>query len=941
MSYCAEHDIPVLPRGAGTSLAGQAVNRAIVLDFTRHMSAVIDVDVAERRARVQPGVTLGELNRRLSTHELKFAPDPAWGDKSTIGGAIGNNSTGAHSLIYGKTDAYVEECEVVLADGTVTRFGEVTLEELRYRSSSTNDIESRIYAAVDRIIVTQSSEIAERYPDLKRNVSGYNLDRLLTEARSGSVNLARLLAGSEGTLAIVTEATVSLVDTPRTKAVAVLLYESLQSAMEDLLPVMTHEPAAVEVLDDVLLELASQTGEFSPIVDELPENTKSMLLVEFYADSPDEATRLVTALIRDRVGAVTTRNRSGGDGDVYANRAFEAIPAYHHEEMASFWTLRKSGLPILLGRTSDEKHLAFIEDTAVPVEHLSEYVLEVQAILSDYDTFASFYAHAGPGVLHIRPLVNTRTRVGLEAIEAIADRVTDLVIGFEGSISGEHGDGRARSQWNKKRYGDVLWETFRDLKSAFDPKWLLNPGQICGFDSFDSLPDDAPSRMRVVRLTEHLRYPPGHRFESTIDPVLLWPNQNGIRGMVELCHGCGGCRGDQGSTGGVMCPTYRAAHEEITSTRGRANLLRHAMNGAFQGELDLDVDLMHEVVDLCIGCKGCARDCPSQVDMAKLKAEVTHAYHRRHGASLRDRLFANVETVYRLGSLFAPLSNWLAGAPGMNLLLERTLGIASEQNLPAFSRRSLVKWFNARGGCLVDEHDSSGRVLLYPDTYTNFVHPETGMAAIRVLETAGIFVDIPTGLGSSGRPAFSKGFLDVARSQARKNVDALSPLVDDEWDLVVIEPSDAIMLQSDYRSLLKGRDVETLADGTYGIMEYLSVKNVLPNDSVTERDERLIYHGHCHEKSLLKDRFGPAVLRVMGYDVTELDSGCCGMAGSFGYELEHYSMSQAIGDILFKQIDEAPGDRVVAPGASCRSQLSSHYGTVTPHPIEKIAEILV
>jgi FAD/FMN-containing dehydrogenase/Fe-S oxidoreductase len=921
VEYCADREVPVLPRGGGTSLAGQTVNEAVVLDFSRHMTEVVETDPETRRARAQSGVKLGDFNAELAAHDLKFAPDPAWGDKSVLGGAIGNNSTGSHSLKYGKTDAYVEEVEAVLADGTVTTFGEVDLDDLRAEADPDGTIRERIYAEVARIVDEEADEVREKYPDLKRNVSGYNLDQLIDEAESGSVNLARLLAGSEGTLAIVTEATVTLEPVPETKAIGLLTYDDLIDAMEDVAPILEHDPAAVEVLDDVLLDLARETAEFADVVGMLPEGTDSVLLVEFYAESDEAGRAKVADLIADRVpDGDPDAAPSDGAADLTAapHRARSAMEAHDEGTRTKFWKMRKSGLPILLGRTSDAKHIAFIEDTAIPAANLPDYVADFQAMLDEHDTFASYYAHAGPGVLHIRPLVNTKTVEGVAQMESIADAATDLVVKYNGSVSGEHGDGRARTQWNRKLYGDRLWETFRDLKTAYDPDWLLNPGTVCG----------------DVDMTENLRFGPEYEFDAGFSPALDWDNENGMQGMVELCHGCGGCRGPQETTGGVMCPTYRASQEEITATRGRANLLRQAMSGDLDGDAT-DVEFMHEVLDLCIGCKGCSKDCPSEVDLAKLKAEVTHEHHQRHGASLRDKLFANVDAMNRLGSALAPLSNWAARVPGARTVLEKTLGIAKERSLPTFHGESLVDWFDARGGAQVPETEADRRVLLFPDAYTSYNHPESGKAAVRVLEAANVHVAIPRDVTGSGRPPFSKGFLETAREQAATNVDALAPRVRDGWDVVLVEPSDAVMLQSDYRDLLTGADVDTVADSSYGVMEYLDTFR-LDETLETGADGSLTYHGHCHQKSTNKDHHAVGVLRRAGYVVDPLDSGCCGMAGSFGYEAEHFSMSKAIGSILFDQVDGSPGEELVAPGASCRTQLGDHYDEEPPTPVEKL-----
>jgi len=470
--YCFAEGIPVLPRGGGTSLAGQSVNEAVVLDLSQEMDSVLDTDTAARTARVEAGAYIGDLNAAVESAGLKFAPDPAWRDKSAIGGAIGNNSTGAHSLKYGKTDHYIEELEVVLADGTVTTFGDVAVDELRKSADpESDDLLPRIHAAVVRVLDEEADAIDDRFPELKRNVSGYNLDRLLAEYR-GEYGDGRLLAGSEGTLATVTEATVSLVEIPATKAVALLTYDDLLDAMEDVAPILDHDPAAVEVMDDVLLGLAADTTEFADVVGTLPDDTDSVLLVEFYADDDAAGRQAVADLVADRVdGAETAAEPSPGAAETTAQptRAVAAMEAHDPDKRARFWKMRKSGLPILLSRTSDAKHISFIEDCAIPPEHLPEYTREFQEILADNDTFASFYAHAGPGVLHIRPLIDTKNVDDVDAMFDIADRVTDAVVRLGGSVSGEHGDGRARTQWNKKLYGDALWEAFRDLKTPSTP----------------------------------------------------------------------------------------------------------------------------------------------------------------------------------------------------------------------------------------------------------------------------------------------------------------------------------------------------------------------------------------------------------------------------------------------------------------------------------------
>ncbi len=934
MEFCAEQEIPVLPRGGGTSLAGQAVNEAVVLDFKQNMNSLLDVDPDEGIARAQPGITIERLNKHLSPHDLKFAPDPAWGDKSVLGGAIGNNTTGAHSLKYGKTDAYIEECEVVLADGTQTTFGWVDVEDLHDRATQAreagSEIEAQIYAEVGRILHEDASEIEEMYPNLKRNVSGYNLDMLVDDARErGQVNMGRLLAGSEGTLAIVTEATVSLEPIPAETALVMLTYDGVLPAMRDVAPILEHDPSAVEVMDDVFLDLARDNPEFADLVSTLPDGTESTLLVEFYADTPEEGKEKIAKLLADRLPSYDPAAEPNGgavtETDAQIN-AVDALEAYDDDRQAKFWKMRKAGLPILLSNTGDDKHWPFVEDTAVPPENLPEYISDLQELFDEHDTFAAYYAHAGPGVLHIRPLLNLKSEEGNETMYEISDAVTDRVIEYGGSVSGEHGDGRARTEWNKKLYGENLWNSFRDLKSAFDPNWLLNPGNICG--DHDS--------------TANLRYDPEYTFDADFEPVLNWDNENGFQGMVELCHGCAGCTGHQETTGGVMCPTYRASEEEITSTRGRANMLRNAMSGDLPDEMFTE-EFAEEVMDLCVGCKGCKNDCPSGVDMAKLKAEVVNEYHQREGLTLRDRLFANVELVLKLGSFFAPVSNWAMELPGSGWLMEKTVGISEKRDLPSFHRTTFRDWMDERGGAQVPKSKATRTALLVPDPYTNYSHPNVGKAAVRVLEAAGVHVELPDDVSDSGRPAFSKSMLGHARDTAEDNVDALAPRIRDGWDVVAIEPSDAVMFQLDYRDLLSGSDVEVVSENTYGVFEYLDKFDLDESFETADPDVSLAYHGHCHQKATRKDHYAVGVLRRAGYDVNALDSGCCGMAGSFGYEAEHHSMSRAIASILYDQVEESWAEQVVAPGASCRSQLADHPsqdGSEPPHPVEKLAAIV-
>jgi len=921
LEVAADHDAPVLPRGAGSSLAGQSVGPdCVVLDFSRHMDAILDVDPEDRRATVQPGVVQDDLDSYLDQWGLKFAPDPASSNRATVGGGIGNNSTGAHSVRYGITDAYTEELTVVLADGTLLETREVVLDSPEWEDIvAGDDREAHIHGTVRELVEGNESEIAARYPDLKRRVSGYNLDRVVYENDDGErvLNLSKLFVGAEGTLGVVTEATLSLVSEPDETAVALYCFSDLLSAMEAVPVALDYDPSAVELMDEEVFRLARESAEYATYAEPIPEDAAAALMLEFDSEVHD-----------DLAAAIAETNAEF----VHAGAAFDVLEAYDNAEQAKLWKLRKAAIPLLMSMEGDPKPYPFIEDASVPPEELAEYVQGFEGVLEAHDTTAAYFAHAGSGTLHVRPVLNLKESEGVEKLASIAEDVTSLVLDHRGSFSGEHGDGLARTQFNPKMYGPELWDAFKDLKTAFDPGWRMNPGTVVFRDS----PEDVgPASARGVGadMTENLRYGPAY---SSLEPRTEqdFSDEGGVSHLVELCNGCGTCRQTDSE---VMCPSYRAMDEEVATTRGRANMLRAAISGELPPEEIHSERFQKEVLDLCLGCKGCQSDCPTGVDLAKLKAEVKHRYHRREGAGLRERLFSEVDRLARVGSVLAPVSNWLADLPGSGLLAEKTLGVARERDFPEFADRSFAAWFEARGGPRIRDADAADKVLLVPDTYTNYVYPETGRAAVQVLEAAGVRVEV-LDADPSGRPAYSEGFLDIARERAEANVETLAPRVREGWSVLYPEPSDAAMVQDEYRDLLPdSAAAETLAENAYGVCEYLDLTRRDDAIDFAAPDQRLAYHGHCNQKALGTADHAAAVLSRAGYEVAALDSGCCGMAGSFGYHAEHYDLSQSIGDILRDQIAEADADKVVAPGASCRSQLDAERPT---HPVEKLAGAL-
>ena len=922
-----EHETPILPRGAGSSLAGQTVGPGcVVLDMSRHMDGLLDIDADDQRARIQPGIVQDDLDDRLAEEGLKFAPDPASSNRSTVGGGIGNNSTGAHSVRYAITEAYTEEIKAVLPDGSLLHAREVVLDGEEYDEIlSKDDREAEIYETVRALVEENEAEIEEKYPDLKRRVSGYNLDRVIYENDAGEevINLSKLYVGSEGTLGVIVEATVGLVTMPEETALVLYCFDSLVDAMEAVPEALEFDVSAVELMDDEVFRLAAESDGYSEYVEPIPEGTAAALMLEYDSE-----------LVDDFEAAIGETNAYFvDDGD-----AFDAIEAYTDEAQKDIWSLRKAAIPLLMSLEGDPKPYPFIEDATVPPKELAEYVVEFEEVLEDHDTSAAYFAHAGSGTLHIRPILNLKDEVGIEKMHSITDDVTDLVLKHHGAFSGEHGDGMARTEFNPKMYGDDLWTAFKKVKTAFDPEWFMHPGNVVYRDGPEDVGPEG-SRGVGADMRENLRY--GSSYQSLEPQTKLdFSDEGGFSHLVELCNGCGTCRQTDENT---MCPTFRASREEVQTTRGRANSLRAAISGELPEEEIYSDRFQEEVLDLCVGCKGCKSDCPTGVDFAKLKAEVKHDYHQEKGTSLRSKLFGNVDTVNALGSAFAPVSNWAQKLPGSDVVAEKVLGIAPERDLPTFSNETLVGWFDERGpGVPLAEADDT--VLLFPDTYTNYNYPEPGKAAVELLEAANIHVRVADKdeVAASGRAAFSMGLLDEAEERARTNLDALMPYVEDGWSVLFVEPSDAVMFQDEYVDLLSDDRVEDLAVAAYGVCEYLNTYQVTDGMDFDAPAEYVTYHGHCNQKALNRDHHAAAALSAAGYDVDALDSSCCGMAGSFGYEEEHYELSKAIGEILHEKVEESPGGEVVAPGASCRSQLADDdfEGERPAHPVEKLHDAL-
>jgi anaerobic glycerol-3-phosphate dehydrogenase C subunit len=714
--------------------------------------------------------------------------------------------------------------------------------------------------------------------------------------------------GSEGTLLTVTEAKLRIVPRQGLTALAVLHFRTLIDSMEATVSILDLEPAAVELIDRTIIHRARANLEYSRLMDFVEDDPEALLLVEMVGDSQAEIGSKLDRLEKQAVGS----------GLAYSMRRL-----VEPRDQANAWAVRKAGLGLMMSMPGDAKPIPFVEDTAVPPEALPEYVKRFDEILREHGATAGYYGHASVGCLHIRPIIDLKLQEGVDRMVSIAARVSDLVLEFGGSISGEHGDGLVRSVWLEKMFGPRLYDAFREVKRAFDPKGIMNPGKIV---------DPQP-------MTDNLRIGPTYR-PVALETGFTFSKQGGFASAVEMCNGQGACRK---LADGTMCPSYMVTRDEEHSTRGRANALRAAISGALPVDA-LEGKRLHDVLDLCLECKACMAECPSNVDMTRLKYEFLHRYKKANGFSIRDRIFGNIAQISRLGSFFAPLSNWALRSRSVKGLLEEYVGVDTRRSLPPFASQTFHQWFRARGGSPA-EAATRGQVLLFPDTFTSYNHPELGRAATKVLERMGYQVVLPR-TRCCGRPMLSTGMLDSARGNARFNVDAVHPYIASGAKLVGLEPSCILSFRDDYPDLLGGdsraRDV---AESTMLIEEFVLFAQRSAGDGLPFKSMpgRLLFHGHCHQKALVGTQQAMEVLRsIPECDVQEIPSGCCGMAGSFGFEKEHYDISMKIGEqSLFKTIRSEEGEfGVVSEGVSCRQQIEDGTGKKAKHLVEILAEAL-
>jgi FAD/FMN-containing dehydrogenase/Fe-S oxidoreductase len=915
VTLCAKHGCPVTMRGGGTSQAGQAIGSGLVIDTSKHFNRVLEVNPVERWARVEPGVVLDELNAALRPHNLRFAPDISTASRATVGGMMANNSAGARSVLYGKTIDHVLEQQVVLSDGSLAHFRPLTRCEVD-EISARDSLEGACYREVRQTVRASLEEIERRYPKVLRRVGGYNLDALAAaSAPDGTApfNMAKLIVGSEGTLAVVLEARLALVPLPTAKAVLAIQFADLLEALEATPAILSHRPSAIEVMDRFILDHTKQSATLERLKRTFIDGDPAALLcVEIYDETTDALTARLEAIERD-----LTARRLG----YRYHRALDPVG------QSAIWSLREAALGLSMAMKGDAKSLSFVEDTAVAPEKLRDYIGAFLQMIRRHGTTAGVYAHASVGCLHVRPVVNMKTEAGVRQFEAIASASADLVLEYGGALSGEHGYGLVRSCFMERMFGPVLYEGFRHIKRTFDPHGLLNPGKIV----------DAPP------LTANLRYGPGYR---ALQPVTFfdYSEHGGLPGAVEMCSGLGACRK---TLEGTMCPSYMATREEAHSTRGRANVLRLAMSGRL-GEAGLGDDGVREVLDLCLECRACKAECPVGVDVAKFKSEFLADYWRRHGTPIRAHLLGHVHSMSRWGSRFAPLSNAIARSPLVRTLNERAIGIDRRRTLPSWTSRSFAKVFREYRRRATARHDRPGRrVALFNDTFTNYYSPAIGMAGLEVLEIADLDVELAP-VACCGRPLISQGLLAAARRQAASSVEALYPLAERAVPIVFFEPSCLSAIREDVPSLLRGdaqRRALRVAERAVLFEEFLESESEAGRVRLDLREgpSQILLHGHCHQKAM--GRLAPAKTllgRIPGAAVVDLDAGCCGMAGSFGYAREHFDVSRAIGERKLLPAARAlrEGAVLVASGTSCRHQVADFTGVRALHAAELIRSVI-
>ncbi len=882
INIARDHGVSIVARGGGTGLAGQTIGESIIVDFSKYMNQVLELNTEEKWVRVQPGMVRDNLNHFLAPHGLHFAPDPATSSRANVGGMMGNNSSGTKSILYGKTVDHVLEIKALLSDGTILHLSEKprsVYDEIASRS----DREGEVYRGIADIIEENRDEIEERFPKVMRRVGGYNLDEFI---HTDNWNLSKLVVGSEATLAIILEAKLNLEPLPLKKSVCLAHFEKLGEAIRAVQTMVSYGPAAVEIIDHTVIELSRKNLTTQRSCHVIEGNPEAVLIVEFYGDSDEEVLSRPLPMIEKLK-------------EMDLGYAFPIYPEGQSYE--DVWTIRKKGLGLMLGMKSKKKPIAFIEDAAIPLDVLPEYIEGVREICDRNETEAAMYAHASVGVIHVRPILDLREAIDIQRFKNIAEETFQLVQKYKGSWSGEHGDGLVRSPFNERFFGKQIYQAFEQVKALFDPDGILNPGK----------------KIHAPPIDQNLRYGTSYH-DKEIETVYQYRADGSFHDAIHMCSGVGECRK---TLNGTMCPSFMATLDEEQSTRGRANALRLAMSGQMDS-IDLTSSRLRETLDLCLSCKACKAECPSNVDMAKLKSEVWQMKYDKEGTTLRERFIRDSSSFARKFS--GPLASVVNSVQRSSLFrnaMHRFAGIHRERILPDYAHTRFTSWYQKNYRAPENPVET---VTLFVDTYLNNHEPSVGISTVKLLAGCGFHVELAE-VGCCQRPKISNGFLREARDAGEIVAKKLAQIIRDGKKVLVCEPSCASALNHDIPDLLEDEFLgQLLADGIMPVADFLLEKMSGSRQLPVEiKYDKIMMHGHCHEKSLYGTAKIKALIQMCGKEVEEIESGCCGMAGSFGYEKEHYDLSRKVGEKrLFNKVKEADDNTfIIANGFSCRHQL--------------------
>ena len=918
VQFAREEKTSLIPRTAGTSLAGQVVGNGIVVDVSKKFTRIIEFNKEEKWIRVEPGVIRDELNLFLRPHGLFFGPETSTANRAMIGGMVGNNSCGSNSIVYGSTRDHLLEVKAILSDGSEAEFKTLTIDEFHQKCEGTS-LEASIYRTTRSLLSNYENqeEIRKEFPkkSIRRRNTGYAIDELLESAPftayAPEFNFCRLIAGSEGTLAFMTEIKLNLVPLPpkETGLLCVHFQNINQSLLANLIA-LKYYPTASELVDHYILECTKNNIEQIKNRFFVQGDPGAILVIEFSKDTREEIIAIA--------GQVEEEMRAHGLGYHF--------PLLFGEDCKKIWTLRKAGLGLLGNLPGDEKAVPVIEDTAVDVNDLPAYINDFNEILKKHNLYSVHYAHAGSGELHLRPIINLKTEEGNRLFRTIAEEIATLVKKYNGSLSGEHGDGRLRGEFIRQMVGEKNYELLRKIKKAWDPDNIFNPNKIVDTPSMNSM----------------LRYVPGQHTPQ-FKTFFRFHNQDVLQ-HAEQCNGSGDCRKTELS-GGTMCPSYMATKNEKDTTRARANMLREMLTNSSKANR-FDHDEIMEVMDLCLSCKGCKSECPSNVDVAKLKAEFLQHYYDANGVPFRSRLIANFTKSAKIGASVPWLYNFLVTNPFTGSFVKRMSGFSSKRSLPPISYPTLSKWYAGRK---TKSYRRGRRVYLFSDEFTNYNDAEIGKKAVLLLEELGYEVIIPEHL-ESGRTWLSKGLLRRAKVIANKNIELLKDVINEQTPLIGIEPSAILTFRDEYIDLANDdlfEESKKLASNVYLIEEFLAneiQKGNISSSFFTNEKKKIMLHGHCQQKAI--SSLAPAVKLLslpQNYSVEIIPSGCCGMAGSFGYEKEHYEVSMKIGELVLLPAvrNSSPGTIIAAAGTSCRHQIKDGTRKKALHPVEILYDALV